>query len=72
MRFISYPGDEEHFAEIEHWEDLQEAGCLQCVLQVLHVERELGRVDEVDDLLQAHAVHAVQLYTHQVLLLHTT
>lgn len=67
-----YPGDEEHFAEVEHREDLQEAGRLQGVLQVLHVERELGGVDEVDDLLQAHAVHAVQLDAHQVLLLHPT
>lgn len=70
--FSSYPGDEEHLAEVEHWEDLEEAGCLQRVLQVLHVERELGCVDEVDDLLQADAVHAVQLDTHQVLLLHPT
>lgn len=59
-----HPRDKEHFAEVQHGEDLEEAGGLQRVLQVLHVERQLGRVDEVNDLLQAYSVNPVKLDAH--------
>lgn len=43
---------------------MQETGGFKCVLQVLHVERQLGGVDEVDDLLQAYSVDSVELDAH--------
>lgn len=64
MHLLPYPRYEKDFAEVQHRKDLEEAGSLQSVLQILHVERQLGRVDKVNNLLQAYPVNAVELDAH--------
>ena len=59
-------------AETQHGHDLQEVGCLQCVLQVGHVQVDPGGVDEVDNVLQTGPGHSMELDLPHLLLPHAS